>query len=1121
MTHEHAQKRTLNYTKTISCLFVFFFVWFSVAGGAATPTSVSDTISTSVPGAGANHTVKFTVTNVIPASGKIIVTPQAGAFSIPVGLDYTDIDFLNDGANQTLSASPGSGSGSAIGVSIITGASSSITFILNNADVIAAGSAVTIKIGANAAFGEVGNQQIQNPVTAGSYKINIKTYNNSYTLIDQADAMVAIVAPVDVSAQRSAPLVTPPVTPPSGEGGGEAGVAAGAAVPVPAPVPATTTPPLPPKLTPTPPPPEPIPTPTPLPTLTPEQITEAQTIVIEAVAITGVIASPETISAVTEAIAQIAALGADISTISADTITAVIQSTEAIAALEIDVTQINTQTLSSVIEAVNTAETLGADITTISSIALATTIQAIDAAVNAGLDVTTIDAQALSLVIEAVDAAVAAGIDVTAINTQTLSSIIQAVNTASYSGVNVAGIDTQALSSVIQAVDAASNSGVNVEAISTQALSSVIQAVNQSVDRGIDVTAISNNVIIMAIQAIDAAAATGADVSKISPQVFSFMVQGFNTAEIAGINLSAIGNIALGTIVEALSLAAESGINIADISFISFASIVKQISDAKAAGADINTIRSIALNAVIQAAEARVSGAEAFEAAKQISSRVLKIANLLGTEALEAIRSFTTGTAGIATIIDNAPNNGRYTWNTRGNLVIGGAAIKGLITEGSDYRIIIFSSIAPSIYESSDASFSFVSPPTALLEPGTPEGLGNLFSSRLFSFFSGGLIAKAQENTAPSLKITYPNGGEKLIIGKKYNIKWESKNLPPGALVNIRVAKGLKLNEIAKVINKEFQKTVNILRGDPAVRKTADDITVPTSVTVTAASAGALTATASTGSAAFAINLSELFQILGLARFYLLGLVRFKRRNPWGKVIDKLSGKPIGLATIQIYESEFKKLKDSQITDDEGRFGALAGPGKYYIKVSKKGFQIFQSDVIEISSPDQILNFELYLSPIAEEWNLATLKKINFLNILKRFIELINPYLLALGTIFSIISAVILPSGFNYGVFYVYIILDLLKIYFAAHLLKPLGKVIDETTNEPLPLTVVRIFEEKKNWLLATKVTDEEGRFNFLLAPGQYYLTFLRAGYEPFHSGAVILKKAGLPSLNVKLKRIE
>ena len=102
-----------------------------------------------------------------------------------------------------------------------------------------------------------------------------------------------------------------------------------------------------------------------------------------------------------------------------------------------------------------------------------------------------------------------------------------------------------------------------------------------------------------------------------------------------------------------------------------------------------------------------------------------------------------------------------------------------------------------------------------------------------------------------------------------------------------------------------------------------------------------------------------------------------------------------------------------------------------------------------------------------------------------------------------------------------YIVFDILKIYFAKHLLKPFGKIVDETTGESLPLTVVRVFEEEKNWLLATKVTDEEGHFNFLLAPGKYYLTCSRAGYVTFRSDLINIAKTGLPYLNVKLQRAQ
>ncbi len=191
------------YTKyKISLLFLIvssFFFYLPVR--AASLTFVSDTISNSRPGINANHTIKFTVTNTVPSSGKIVVTPQAGAFTIPAGFNFADIDFLVDGTNRSLDVSPGSGSGSAIGVSVTTGTSGSITFTLNDSDAITTGSVVTIKIGTHASFGATGARQIQNPSGAGSYKVSLQTQNASGGIIDQAQAMVAIQTLVSVGVE--------------------------------------------------------------------------------------------------------------------------------------------------------------------------------------------------------------------------------------------------------------------------------------------------------------------------------------------------------------------------------------------------------------------------------------------------------------------------------------------------------------------------------------------------------------------------------------------------------------------------------------------------------------------------------------------------------------------------------------------------------------------------------------------------------------------------------------------------------------------------------------------------------------------------------------------------------
>ncbi|MDP3762673.1 MAG: carboxypeptidase-like regulatory domain-containing protein, partial [bacterium] len=134
----------------------------------------------------------------------------------------------------------------------------------------------------------------------------------------------------------------------------------------------------------------------------------------------------------------------------------------------------------------------------------------------------------------------------------------------------------------------------------------------------------------------------------------------------------------------------------------------------------------------------------------------------------------------------------------------------------------------------------------------------------------------------------------------------------------------------------------------------AANIGVPVSIVLSAAGAGALVMAASAGSASTAFNLSRAFQSLKLMRFYLLGLVRLRKKKPWGKVIDKLTGRPVPLAMVRIYSSEFNKLLDAHLTDIGGRFDALVLPGSYDVLVSKKGYREFRKDGVKISSEGQV-----------------------------------------------------------------------------------------------------------------------------------------------------------------------
>lgn len=174
---------------------------------AGTLSVVSDVISNSAPSATTTtHMIAFTTQALVPASGSIIMAFQSTAgvpFTIPAALDYTDVDVaVSIGAgpftDRPLAAIP---SVTDDGIAVVSGSSGSITITLaSGAAAIPAGATVRIKIGSNATFGASGDQFVQSPTAQGSYHIRIYTRDTLNGTIDGGSAMIALVAPVTVSA---------------------------------------------------------------------------------------------------------------------------------------------------------------------------------------------------------------------------------------------------------------------------------------------------------------------------------------------------------------------------------------------------------------------------------------------------------------------------------------------------------------------------------------------------------------------------------------------------------------------------------------------------------------------------------------------------------------------------------------------------------------------------------------------------------------------------------------------------------------------------------------------------------------------------------------------------------
>lgn len=169
----------------------------------------SDLISTSVPSAIATHVVQFTTAQQIPPSGKFVITPQSGYFTIPGALDYEDVDVAVATSGPYVDrAVAASASATEDGVSVTSGQFGAITVRLNSTQGIGAGERVQVEIGSIATYGATSSGGIYNPPTPQSYHIRIATYDASDVKIDEGGTMVAVILPISV---RVVPVAAPPV----------------------------------------------------------------------------------------------------------------------------------------------------------------------------------------------------------------------------------------------------------------------------------------------------------------------------------------------------------------------------------------------------------------------------------------------------------------------------------------------------------------------------------------------------------------------------------------------------------------------------------------------------------------------------------------------------------------------------------------------------------------------------------------------------------------------------------------------------------------------------------------------------------------------------------------------
>ncbi len=356
---------------------------------------------------------------------------------------------------------------------------------------------------------------------------------------------------------------------------------------------------------------------------------------------------------------------------------------------------------------------------------------------------------------------------------------------------------------------------------------------------------------------------------------------------------------------------------------------------------------------------------------------------------------------------------------------------------------------------------------------------------------------------APNFDTTYTSGFsvENNIINRTHTF------IESVSLLDPEISLTEKADYLAGIVGGRGQEIIE-LTNDPQVEKAIQNYAAPIAL-------GA--ALAATAPALSLINLLSYLRFLFLQPILLLGL---RRRKKWGVVYDSLTKLPVDLAVIRLLDANTNKIVQSRVTDAKGRYVFLANPGTYRLVVEKQKF-IFPSKILQDFKEDttfldiyhgEIIHVDENYTIIAANIPLDTAgaeEKTPRRIIIDKHWRSFQNFVASLSVAAGILSVIITPTWWT-----VLLLLSQILLYYLFKRVaipkkpKSWGIVYDRDTKKPVGRTIARLFSKQFNKLVSTEITDNSGRYSFMVGPSDYYVTFEKTGYQ----------KATTPDIKIKEK---
>ncbi len=250
----------------------------------------------------------------------------------------------------------------------------------------------------------------------------------------------------------------------------------------------------------------------------------------------------------------------------------------------------------------------------------------------------------------------------------------------------------------------------------------------------------------------------------------------------------------------------------------------------------------------------------------------------------------------------------------------------------------------------------------------------------------------------------------------------------------------------------------------------------------------------------------------------LLGRRKKGQQRFFGVAYDAITKDPLALAIIRLYkkENDAERLVSTFVTDKEGKYDVLLEPGSYRIEVKKPQYT-FPSSIVSGQSQDgaydhvyqggieitdqatELVVPDLPMDPVNAEqkWQTANIFKKLWLSLQKAGHYLAVP-LLFVGSLVSVIVVASVPDNpVNWILSIAYVLMFLLQLKLRQKPEKAWGVVYDIATNAPLPLVNLQLIDPSFGKVVASRLSDYQGRFRFAPEPGKYVLKAQKEGFKP------------------------